>query len=249
MNKNEVFGVRFDNFTIDEFVQIVVSEIKAKKKFRIALSNPEFLLEARKKQELKSYLNEIEYNVADGIGVIYASRLLHKIPLKERITGTDMLPRLIEKSKENGFTFYFLGGKQGIAEKARKNFTKYFGYHGVIGVHHGYFDKNVESKIIEEIRILKPDILMVCLGNPIQEKWIQENFHLLESKLIFGNGGALDYYSNEVKRAPLWFQKNGIEWLYRLTQDFSWIRIKRQLRLVKFPFLVIVEYVGKGLKK
>lgn len=249
MISNNILGVKFDNFTIDEFVQLVVQEIKANKKFRIALSNPEFLLEARKRPELKAYLNAIEFNVADGIGVVYASRLLHGEPLKERITGTDMLPRLIEKSKENGFTFYFLGGKPGIAEKARQKFVELFDYQGVIGLHHGYFDENLESVIIDEIRNLKPDILMVCLGNPKQEKWIQDNFHLLDAKLIFGNGGALDYYSNNVKRAPIWFQKNGLEWLYRLTQDFTWARIKRQARLFKFPFFVLAEYAKQGFKK
>jgi N-acetylglucosaminyldiphosphoundecaprenol N-acetyl-beta-D-mannosaminyltransferase len=246
---NRILGVRFDNFTIDEFVDLVVKEIEAKKKFRIALSNPEFLLQARSNPQLKNYLNSIEFNVADGIGVVLASRLLHHYPLKERITGTDMLPRLVEKAKERGLTFYFLGGKPGVAEKAKQKFLEKFGYEGVVGLHHGYLDENMESVIIDEIRLLKPDILMVCLGNPKQEKWIQDNFHLLEARLIFGNGGALDYYSNNVKRAPLWFQENGLEWLFRLTQDFSWVRIKRQSKLLKFPFLILFDFVKQGLKK
>lgn len=249
MISNNILGVRFDNFTIEEFVDLVVKEIEAKKKFRIALSNPEFLLQARNNPELKKYLNSIEYNVADGIGVVLASRLLHQNPLKERITGTDMLPRLIEKAKDKGLTFYFLGGKPGVSEKAKQKFIEKFGYKGVVGLHHGYFDENLESVIIDEIRLLQPDVLMVCLGNPKQEKWIQENFHRLEARLIFGNGGALDYYSNNVKRAPIWFQKNGLEWLYRLTQDFTLARIKRQARLFKFPFLVLAEYAKQGFKK
>lgn len=244
-----LLNVKFHNIKVESLLNLILKKVKNGEKFIISLSNPEFLLESEKNQELKKYLNNVSLNLADGIGVVWASKILSKKPLFERITGTDLLPELINLSLVNKLRFYFLGGGFGVAEKARDKFKNDFGYNGVIGYQHGFFENNEENNIIQKINMLSPDILMVCLGNPKQEEWIERNFDKLNVKLVFGNGGALDFWSNNVQRAPMWMQNLGFEWLFRLFQDFTWKRIKRQSRLIVFPFLVLKQFAKQGFKR
>lgn len=249
LSRERILNVSFDNFNFSEFVEIVLSLINNNENITIALSNPEFLLEAKKNMELLMFLNSITYNVADGIGVIWASKILFKNPLSERITGTDFLPELIKRGYKYNLSYFFVGGRPGIAESAASNFKKMFGNNIVIHTFHGYFDFCQEDEIIAKINSVSPDVLMVCLGNPKQELFISRNRDRLNARLIFGNGGALDFWANEVKRAPIWMQNMGLEWIFRLYQDPSKERFKRQIRLIKFPFLVFIQFARQGFKR
>lgn len=248
-NRNFILDVSFHDLKFYDFVDIILHHILSKKKISIALSNPEFLLEARANSDLFRYLNSVTFNVADGIGVLWASNLLWKKPLTERITGTDFLPELLKMGYKKNITYFFLGGKPGVADRAAYNFKNLLGKDIVIHTFHGYFDSTQEEDIVERINLLSPDVLMVCLGNPKQELFISRNYDKLKVRLIFGNGGALDFWANEVKRAPKWMQDNGLEWAFRLYQDPSKERFKRQIRLVKFPFLVLNQFVRQGFKR
>lgn len=245
----KISNVFYHNITLEGLIHTTINRIKSGQRTVISLSNPEFILEANRNKKLFDYLNRADFNVADGAGIVWASKLLYKKPLIERVTGTDFLPALITASKMHGFTFYFLGGKPGIADRAIQKFKKEFGYNGVIGSHHGFFDQETEQNILREINELKPDILMVCLGNPKQEEWIEQNLTKLDVKVVFGNGGALDFWSENVKRAPLWMRKHSMEWIFRLFQDFSRNRLKRQSRLLIFPFIVYTQFVQQGFRR
>jgi N-acetylglucosaminyldiphosphoundecaprenol N-acetyl-beta-D-mannosaminyltransferase len=111
----------------------------------------------------------------------------------------------------------------------------------IVGALHGYFTDDEET--VRTINASGADILMVCLGNPHQEEWIEKHFDRMNAKLIFGNGGALDFWSGAATRAPQWVIGLGLEWLYRLMQDRSWKRLRRQLRLLTFVRLVLAEKV------
>ena len=114
----------------------------------------------------------------------------------------------------------------------------------IAGCRHGYFDFGDEPAIVEEINVSGAQVLMVCLGNPKQEEWIERNFRALRTAVVFGNGGALDFYSGRVLRAPICVQRLGLEWLFRLMQDPSLTRVRRQARLLKFLWMVLVWTIG-----
>ncbi|MDF2158187.1 WecB/TagA/CpsF family glycosyltransferase [Algoriphagus sp. CAU 1675] len=249
INTLKILNVKFNVLTLSELISIVHDKLVSNQKFLIALSNPEFLLESKKNPLLFNYLNAVEINLADGIGIVWASKLLYKNPLNVRLTGTDFFPELVKLCSSSNFSFFILGGKPNICNKVISKFEKEFNYFGFKGCHHGFFDLEDEKKIIANINSLNPDVLMVCLGNPKQEEWIFRNFDKINAKLIFGNGGVLDFWSNNVKRAPLWIQNLGFEWLYRLFQDFTFYRIKRQSKLLIFPFLVFIQFYKQGFKR
>jgi N-acetylglucosaminyldiphosphoundecaprenol N-acetyl-beta-D-mannosaminyltransferase len=240
MNKNKIniLGVLFNNMTMDSLIGEVQKVVEKDQKYLLALSNPEFILEARKNANMMEYLNTIDINVADGMGVVLASKIIEQ-PLKERITGTDFFPRLVKLSQEKFFRLYFLGGKPDVAKIAKEKLETQYPGCEIVGVQDGYFGAEMEESIIEDINSKHTHILMVCLGNPRQEEWITKHKDKLNCNLIFGNGGALDYVADEVRRAPMWMQKGGLEWLFRLSQDFTITRVKRQLKLLKFIWLLI----------
>lgn len=237
-----VLGVRFENLTMNGLVDAVDSALKSDRRCVLALSNPEFLVAANKNPFLKSYLNErVDVNVADGVGVLWAAKL-YGTPLKERVTGTDFVPELYKLAVSRGYRVFFLGGKEGVAARAKDALAGRFGSDVVAGCRNGYFGEAEEAEMVRQINQSGADVLMVCLGNPKQEEWIARHLDELAPKIIFGNGGALDFWAGEVKRAPGWVQRAGMEWLYRLGQDFTWARLKRQSRLFKFVYLVLREW-------
>jgi N-acetylglucosaminyldiphosphoundecaprenol N-acetyl-beta-D-mannosaminyltransferase len=238
-HRREVLGIPFDEIRMSQLLEYVNNQLRQNNRFRIAFSNPEFVVEARSNPGLLKYLRDCTFNVADGVGVLWAHNLLHGHKLPERVTGTDFVPRLCEMARNNGYKIFLLGGKKGVPEKARHAFQSMFPGLEIVGTMHGYFNNSEE--VIAQINNSGADILMVCLGNPRQEEWISVHFDRLGVKMVFGNGGALDFWSGEVRRAPCWVREINLEWLYRLWQDRSIKRLKRQLRLFKFVSLVIAE--------
>lgn len=236
---SRILGVNFNNLSLSELITQVDRAIVEQNKVVLAFSNPEFLVEANKNEMLKNYLNNIvNYNVADGIGVVWASRFFG-CGLKERVTGTDFLPDLYNLCNKKSYKIFFLGGRPGVAERARVYLSRVFSGDPVIGVENGFFEEEHNDVIIKKINDSAANVLMVCFGNPRQERWILENLNKINVNVIFGNGGALDFWSGGVKRAPIWVQKVGLEWLFRLGQDFSKTRILRQLKLIKFIFMCL----------
>lgn len=169
---------------------------------------------------------------------------------EKRISGTDLTEKLCHLAAQKGWTVYFLGGKPGIAQKTLNLLEKkYPGLKGwaAAGPNLELIMDNGEwkteqkeiNRCVDEINKEKPDFLFVALGMGKQEKFIGENWGQLKVKLGIGIGGAFDYLSGEVRRAPQWIQKTGFEWLYRLCQE-PW-RWKRQLKLWQFIWLILTE--------
>ena len=175
-------------------------------------------------EEFKTILNSSFLNIADGNGVVWASKQM-KDPLEERVAGFDFIHRLFELGKDNDIKFYFLGAKPGIAEKAKENLENTHEYIKIVGAHDGYFSADDENQIIEEINSKNPDVLLVALGSPKQEKFIYKYKDKLNCKIAIGVGGCFDVISGTVKRAPKIFIKLKLEWLYRGLTDLK--RIKR----------------------
>lgn len=168
---------------------------------------------------LRNFLNEAEVVFCDGAGVMLAARLLgRRIP--ERITYADWIWRLAAYAASEGFTLYFLGARPGVGEKAAEKLEEQYPDLRIAGVHHGYFDRSTDSPqneaVITEINAVAPDILLVGFGMPLQERWLMENWHRIDTRVALTGGAVFDYVSGGLRRGPRILTDNGFEWLARL---------------------------------
>jgi N-acetylglucosaminyldiphosphoundecaprenol N-acetyl-beta-D-mannosaminyltransferase len=234
----DILGVRIDEVSMDDAVKQVDSFFESNRFHMIFTPNPEFIMIADKDSEFKNILNSSDLNIPDGNGIVWASRKMRK-PLKERVAGFDFIHKIFDLGKDRDISFYFLGAKKGVADKAKEEIEAKFIGVDVIGVHDGYFDESEEKEIIQEINRLKPDVLLVAMGCPRQEKFIYRNRNVLNSKIAVGVGGCFDVISGKVKRAPDIFIKLKLEWLYRGITDFR--RLKRLMIVPQFIIKVITN--------
>lgn len=214
-NKTDIFGVKIDNLTMDEALERI--------KGFVVLPYSEFIVRAQKDEEFRNILNSADFCLCEGKGLWLAARFLKK-PIKESINGVDLIYKLKGKT-------FLLGGKKGVAEKVKEKLNT-----EIVGAEHGYQDLN---QVIEKINKANPDILLVNLGSPGQEKWIYYNLKKMPSvKVAIGVGGAFDFISGRIKRAPRPLQRTGLEWLWRLILQ-PW-RVKRIYNgVVKFGWLIL----------
>ncbi len=242
-NRLNILGVGVDNCTMDTALDFLVSATSGDALTSVYTPNSEIILSAYKDPEYAAVLNRGSLVTADGIGVVYASKIL-KRPLPERVSGFDLANKLLERVAPKGKTLYLFGGKPGIAERAAKKICELYPGINIVGISDGYFDEEKEKEIIKDINEKSPDILFVCLGFPKQERWIDTHSDI-SVRVAMGIGGSLDVFAGEVKRAPEFFQKCGLEWFYRLIKQPS--RFIRMLALPKFGFTVLFH--GKKFLK
>ncbi len=236
--KVNILGTKVDDVTFDEAVVLLKQYLQGNKNNIVVTPNPEMIVLAKDDAEFREILNSASLCTADGIGVVYASRL-YDTKIKERVCGYDMTLEMIKAHNETKASFYLLGAGKGVALKAIQNLKNE--YHGinVLGCHDGYFDEEEEKKIIEEICELKPDILIIGLGMKKQESFAYKYKDVLPCKIMFCVGGTIDVLSGEVKRAPDIFIKLNLEWFYRIITNPT--RIARAFKLPYFGILILFE--------
>ncbi len=218
-----VLGVKIDDVSLNEAIKIVESWLKIDGKHYIVTPNPEFIVTAQKDLEFKKILNNADLSVPDGNGLKIGSDIVCNTP------GIDLMEELIRMVSGKGFTVGFLGGRDGVAEKTSKCLQKRYPKLKVSFAVE-------EFKSLKDLKLLKTDLLFVAFGHPKQEKWIAENLPKIDVKVAMGVGGAFDYISGQIPRAPRWIRSLGLEWLFRLIIQPR--RIKRQLALLKYLWLL-----------
>ena len=247
LSEIKIIGVKVNNISLEETYLRTKELIETSNKScqMIFAPNTEFIMCAQKDKEFFEILNMSKLSTPDSIGIEMAAKRLGK-PLKERIQGQKYFRKIVEEGEKLGWSFYILGGKEDTPNKAVENLKKIYPKLNVVGLHEGYFENEEdENKVIEEINSLQPNILIVAMGAPKQEKWIYANKDRLKVDVACGQGGTLDYEAGNVKRAPEIFQKIGLEWLWRLIKQPS--RIVRMLVLPKFLFKVLfTKDISKG---
>ena len=242
LEKKIILGVGITDAVKQEILEYIIRGLeKDSKKYFIVTPNPEILTLANNDSSYKNILNKAKIALADGVGVIMAGKILGR-SFKERTTGVDLLENLCKQVAEKPITVGFLGGKGGVAEKTVECLQKKYPGLKVTFIGREWSDKLL--KLPKLLRLpIKVDILFVAFGAPKQEKWIYENLEKLPVRVAIGVGGAFDYISGNIPRAPVFIRKIGFEWLFRLIAQ-PW-RIKRQLALLKFAFLVLKETIKK----
>ncbi|MBQ3554120.1 MAG: WecB/TagA/CpsF family glycosyltransferase [Clostridia bacterium] len=241
--KIDVLGVWVDKVTMDGALERLMEFLEEDAPHAVYTPNSEILMRAYRDEKFRDVLNTAELITPDGIGVVYASKIL-KDSLSERVGGFDLASRLIEKVSDGSYSLYFFGGKPGVADLAKEKLCETYPDLRVVGTSDGYFDAEKEKRIIADIKEKNPDILFVCLGAPKQEEWIFSHKKELGAKVLMGIGGSLDVFAGVTERAPESFQKMGLEWLYRLAKQPS--RIGRMMDLPKFGLTVLFK--GKRVK-
>lgn len=240
--KINVLGIRFDSLTPEEAARRG-GELLSAPGFHYAVTpNPEFILSAEKDDLFRNILNGADLVLPDGIGVIYSAKLLGT-PLAGRVTGVGFAGDMLTALDKLGGRLFLLGAKPGVAEEAGRRIAAQYPGLTVCGTQDGYFKEDEQERVLQAIRDAAPDLIFVCLGAPKQEKWIAEYGPQTGAHLAIGLGGVLDVYAGTVQRAPVFYQKLGLEWFYRLMKE-PW----RAGRMARLP-LVLVKAVGQRFGK
>ena len=234
--KEQILGVQVNTENYDQLIPKVFRNIEDNKKSLVVAINPEKLMKAKEDPELKALLNRAEFQIPDGIGVIIASKL-QKGNIRSRVTGVDMMDRIVREAARTGHAIFLYGAKPGVADKAAQQLQQTYPDLIVAGTQDGYEPDN--DKVIDIINQAKPSILFVAMGSPKQEQWIEQHRDKLHPTLYQGVGGSFDVLAGNIKRAPAVFQRFGAEWLYRLLKEPS--RLQRQMNLPKFLFEVFKQ--------
>ena len=235
--KKQVMTIKFDNTTMEEAVGTAMGHIAARSRCRVVTPNAEFALEAKKNPRFLNILNTSQLVLADGISVVLASKIIGD-PLRGRVTGVEFAQALAAAMAKEGKSLYLLGAKPGVAEQAAERLVQTYPGLKIAGTHDGYFKE--EGPVVEAINATQPDALLVCLGAPKQEYFMEEHDAELEVPVMAGLGGSMDVLAGNVQRAPEFFQKNGLEWLYRLCKE-----PKRWKRMIKLPLYLWDAVVWK----
>ncbi|MBU0580333.1 MAG: WecB/TagA/CpsF family glycosyltransferase, partial [Candidatus Margulisbacteria bacterium] len=228
LKKQKLFNIYFVAANWIEVKHYLKDMIKKDLQEIWVTANPEIVEMTLKDKELKAVLHEKAVVFPDGVGILWASKIL-KTPLVERLSGIDMIPLFKE------YSVFLLGAKPAVINKSAE-VLKEQGYK-IVGYHSGYFSQEEETVVKRQIQEVKPQVLLVGLGMGKQEKWLARNIKDLPVKLGVTVGGSFDVISGSKKRAPKWMQKASLEWLYRLIKEPT--RIMRQYILLKFAFRII----------
>lgn len=231
--KVKILDVGIDKVNMTEAIERLTTFLKGDRLHMVFTPNPEIIMACTKDQQLHHILNEADLVVPDGIGVVIGAKLLGT-PLKERVAGYDMVQNLFKATAKKGTRFYFLGAAPGVALKAKEAMEEKYPGIQIVGVRDGYFKPEDEASIIEEINATSADIVLAALGVPKQEKFIKRHQKNLQAKIAIGVGGSFDGMAGVVKRAPLFWQKIGLEWFYRLLKQPS-----RAKRMVQLPIYLL----------
>jgi exopolysaccharide biosynthesis WecB/TagA/CpsF family protein len=214
----DLFGITIDNLTLTEAVKEIYWHAVGNKQHRYAFVNADCLNHASRNAAYCRVLSRQTKVFADGSGVSLAARL-NGVRARDNVNGTDMFPLLCREAAASGLRIFLLGSADGIADKAARNMCQQYPGLDICGVHHGYFDADKTDSVIDAINANKPDIVLVGLGAPRQEMWIEQHGEKLNARVLVGVGGLFDYYSGRIPRAPLWMRKLGCEWIWRLAQE------------------------------
>lgn len=218
----KICNVKIDNVSFQDVIQRISELVSSNNNSFIITPNIDHIVRLQRDGFFKETYDNASLVLADGMPLLWASKFLGT-PLKEKISGSDLLPKLCEVSADKGWKVFFLGGREGAANKAAEVLKNRFFGLKIVGTYCPFFgfenDINENQKIVSMIKEAKPDILFVGLGSPKQEKWIYKYKDQYQVPVSIGIGVSFELTSGIVKRAPVWMQKCGLEWFWRLMME------------------------------
>ena len=236
----KIMSINVANVTIDEAVLYTNELISKNEPSYIITPNAEIAQKANEESKFADIINNAGLVVPDGIGVVLASKILNK-PLTGKVAGVELAKALLASIANTDKKVVFFGSGEGIAKEAKENILKEIPGINIIAEISGFFDDT--DSMIEKLRLLDADVIFVCLGSPKQEYFMAKAVKELSHGVMLGLGGTLDVFAGRVKRAPSFFVKFNLEWLYRIAKQPK--RIGRAMKLPKY-IIYAVMYKLKG---
>ena len=222
MEKQPLLNTYINNVTMSETVDEIERLLASDKKSYIVAINVDVVIKIENDPYLKKIVDDADMVLVDGKPLVWISKMYGR-PLKAKISGSDLVPLLCEEATRKNYSIFIIGGKEGIAELAKKRLENELPGIQIVGTYAppiGFEKNEVElEKINELISHAKPDLLIACFGCPKQEKWIYENINKYDAKVSICAGATVDFLAGNVKRAPRWMSEHGLEWFYRFLQE------------------------------
>ncbi len=238
MTRFTLLGVPIDPLTQVAAVDWVARAIVEGRPRLVISVNPERIMHAARDPEFAAVLAGADLALADGAGVLWAARRLGR-PLPERVTGVDFVKALAARGAAEGWRFFLLGGGPGVAEAAGRALQAAYPGFIVAGTYAGSPEPSDDAASIQAVRSSGAQLLLLAYGASAEEAWLARNLGRSGATVGMGVGGALDFISGRVRRAPPWMRERGLEWLHRLSrQPWRW---RRMLALPRFVFRVMRE--------
>ena len=248
-----LFGCQMDPLSMEETLQLIGQAIKERQSLQHVVVNVAKLVYCQRHEDLYKDVNGSDLINIDGMGVVWGAKLLgHTVP--ERVSGVDLMDHTLKFCAENGYRPYILGAREQVLARAVENIKAKYPALEFAGTQHGYYDRDKERELMEQIRDSKADCLFIAITSPHKERIMGQYKEMLNIPFIMGVGGTVDVMAGHVTRAPIWMQRHGLEWLYRIIQEprrmwkrytitnsrFAWLMLKGLLGMYKEP-----EFVGK----
>ena len=243
MARIKFMNTEIDNLTMQEALEAIDKLIQENKSAYVVTPNVDHIVQLETNKELQDVYANASLILTDGKPLLWIAKW-YGTPIKEKISGSDLFPLLCKMAAEKGYKMFFLGAAEGVAVKAAENLSNRYKGLQVVGTYsppYG-FEKDQEemAKIKKMIKEANPDILIVGLGCPKQEKFIYYNREELGVPISLGLGASFDFEAGNIKRAPRWMADHGLEWMYRITQDPK--------RLIKRYFVDDMKVLGMVIK-
>ena len=241
----DILGMRVHDVTFAEAVALLRWQIASGRAGMVVTPNTEFAMRARCDLEFRQLLGSAGLAIPDGIGLVWASRLLGD-PIREHVRGTDLVDKLAALGAAEGYRFFLLGAAEGVAAAAAARLQERHPGLRIAGTHSGSPQPAYDDEAAAVIRAAgRVDVLLVAYGAPAQERWIARNQPRLGVPVAIGVGGVFDFFSGRARRAPPWVRRLELEWLYRLVRQPS--RWRRQLALPRFAVCVVGIWLRRVL--
>ena len=233
-----LFGLHLDALTMAEALERAREFLRSGLPHYIVTCDASAVVRAQDEEAFRCIINGAHLVTADGAGVVLAAKLLG-LPVEVRVSGCDMVEGLCRVAAEEGQSVYFFGAEPGVAEEAAARLRERIPNLRIAGCHHGYFRAEEEEQVVAAIAAARPGVLFVALGQPRQEQFIAAHLHQIRPLIAIGVGGSLDVISGRKKRAPVWMQRLGLEWAYRVARE-PW-RLPRLRALPRIVFMAFRE--------
>lgn len=212
-------GLRFHKMPQQKAIETLLALTQTGRTYRVYFANAHSIEVASRNTTFFDVLKRCNLLMADGSGVLLGSRLAGS-PLTYNLNGTDLIPALCKAaSPERKLSIFFLGAKPGVAQQAANNLAKKFKGIRIAGVRHGYFSETETPAVLQQIRDANPDVLLVAMGTPNQEIWIDQYAHQLPGVVCVAVGGLFDFMAGQVARAPKLVRDLGVEWVWRMMME------------------------------
>ena len=244
-----VGGVAVCAFTQDEWVAIIDELVQVKhhsasgeeqnRPFFLTSTNGNVVARSAINSSFGAVLNKADFIDADGMSVVFASKIFHKNPIPERVPTTDLFGKVLQMCNDKSYSCYFLGGTDDVLKELEDKVRVMFPHVSIKGTRNGYFSRADEIDVVRDINNVKPDVLWVGMGVPTELEFVERNLEKLNVSVIKTCGGCYNFFSGRYRRAPLWMQSLGLEWLYRIFENpskfafrYLWTNIVASLALI-----------------